>query len=88
MNQRARFKTIIFTLSIFFMVLILNNKNFSVNHINENGNQEEDGDFNPIISQYASVSPIFIDDINPNYNWSKIASENFWCTGSGTLNDP
>ena len=32
--------------------------------------------------------PIFIDDSDPNYNWSKISSENGWCTGAGTENDP
>ena len=31
---------------------------------------------------------IFIDDNDPNYNWSKTASENSWCTGSGTYSDP
>ncbi|NVM37910.1 MAG: right-handed parallel beta-helix repeat-containing protein [Candidatus Lokiarchaeota archaeon] len=35
-----------------------------------------------------SGSPIIIDDSDPNYNWSKTAAENPWCTGSGTLNDP
>lgn len=33
-------------------------------------------------------SPIVIDDADPNYNWSKTAAENPWCSGSGTFNDP
>jgi len=33
-------------------------------------------------------SPIFIDDADPNFNWSKTAKENNWCSGSGTWNDP
>ena len=33
-------------------------------------------------------STIVIDDADPNYNWSKTAAENPWCSGSGTLNDP
>jgi len=33
-------------------------------------------------------APIYIDDTDPNYNWSKIANENAWCSGTGTLNDP
>jgi parallel beta-helix repeat protein len=33
-------------------------------------------------------TPIFIDDADPNYNWSKTAIENPWCSGSGTWNDP
>ena len=33
-------------------------------------------------------TPIFIDDTNPDYNWSKTATENGWCTGAGTENNP
>jgi parallel beta-helix repeat protein len=33
-------------------------------------------------------SPIFIDDSNPNYNWSKTAADNDWCRGNGTLQNP
>jgi len=33
-------------------------------------------------------SNIFIDDADPNYNWSKTSTENDWCRGSGTFNDP
>ncbi len=31
---------------------------------------------------------VLIDDIDPNYNWSKTANENDWCFGSGTFSDP
>jgi len=31
---------------------------------------------------------IFIDDSDPNYNWSKTVSENDWCSGTGTVSDP
>ncbi|KKN18005.1 hypothetical protein LCGC14_0897000 [marine sediment metagenome] len=31
---------------------------------------------------------IFIDDSDPNYNWSKTAAENVWLTGSGVPGDP
>lgn len=37
---------------------------------------------------YLTDSPIFIDDSDPNYNWSKTASENNWCNGEGTLSNP
>lgn len=33
-------------------------------------------------------SPILIDDLDSNYNWSKTAADNAWCYGSGTWNDP
>lgn len=31
---------------------------------------------------------IFIDDSDPNFNWSKTANENDWCSGTGTWIDP
>lgn len=33
-------------------------------------------------------SSIFIDDSDPDYNWSKTAAEYDWCSGTGTWNDP
>ena len=33
-------------------------------------------------------SPILIDDADPDFNWSKTADENDWCSGSGTWVDP
>jgi len=34
------------------------------------------------------VNPIFINDTDSNYNWSKTAAENDWCSGSGSWSDP
>lgn len=31
---------------------------------------------------------VFVDDDDPNYNWSKTVAENEWCNGSGTVEDP
>lgn len=31
---------------------------------------------------------IFIDDQDPNYNWSKTANDNDWCSGLGTKETP
>ena len=42
----------------------------------------------PINTTATKVFRIFIDDADPNYNWSKTASENAWVTGSGTPGDP
>ena len=33
-------------------------------------------------------SPIIINDLQPDYNWSKTAAENGWCSGSGSWSDP
>jgi len=40
------------------------------------------------MSWNLTSSPIFIDDSDLNYNWSKTSAENDWCSGSGTWNDP
>lgn len=37
---------------------------------------------------YLKVFRIFIDDNDPDYNWSKTEAENEWCSGSGTAGDP
>jgi len=37
---------------------------------------------------YLEVFRIFIDGNDPNYNWSKTAAENEWCSGSGVAGDP
>lgn len=34
------------------------------------------------------VNPIFIDDTDPNYNWSKTAADNDWCSGAGSWSEP
>jgi len=33
-------------------------------------------------------SPIYIDDSDPDYSWSKIEAENEWCRGNGTQDNP
>ena len=33
-------------------------------------------------------SNIYIDDLNPSYNWAYTESNYDWCSGSGTLNNP
>ncbi len=33
-------------------------------------------------------APLFINDTDPNFNWSKTALDNGWCSGSGSWSDP
>ena len=40
------------------------------------------------LSNINLVSPVFINDTDPNFNWSKTADENDWCSGSGSWSDP
>lgn len=43
----------------------------------------------PIINVGGSKDfRVYIDDNDPNYNWTKTAAENAWCTGSGAYSDP
>jgi len=37
---------------------------------------------------YNLTGSIYIDDTDPNYNWSKTVADNEWCSGSGTFSDP
>ena len=39
-------------------------------------------------SDYILNTSILIDDSDPNFNWSKTAAENAWCSGSGSWADP
>ena len=48
------------------------------------------GSESPKTSGYYNLtgSNIIVDDADPNYNWSKTAAENDWCSGAGTIGDP
>lgn len=37
---------------------------------------------------FLNGTSIYINDNNPEYNWSKTEAENGWCSGNGTQNDP
>lgn len=52
--------------------------------INFNSNQESYLELGNTEIQF----PIFIDDSDPNYNWTKTVAENDWCTGGGTWGNP
>ncbi|MFX0000672.1 MAG: nitrous oxide reductase family maturation protein NosD [Candidatus Hodarchaeota archaeon] len=86
-------KAIIYIIvNIFFFSLLINSirlHSYStrVEFITKYENQK---DKKPNSSSYWNLtgSPIYIDDSDPNYNWSKTATDNAWCSGSGTWNDP
>lgn len=78
-----------------FSLFLLISINLTLHYISFSGiikgyNDNLDGKSYTLNNSYVNLtsSPIMIDDWNPNYNWSKTASENAWCTGSGTSNDP
>ena len=90
--RKVMFKLIIF-LGIFQNFLIPNHLRF-YNSINLYG-YSEIRNFEKIEIRVSGSrtwnltgSPIFIDDSDFNYNWSLTSSNNDWCNGSGTWNDP
>ena len=87
-------KVITFFLLFICLVISLNFVNIQVNG-NLSDEHRNDKRYNHrvnslINSNYWNLTgtPILIDDWRPNYNWEKISSENEWCSGSGTSDDP
>lgn len=91
-----RRKILIFLLAIIAITSVIPLVRFS-NPVSES-NIDDNGFFGsnkkflarPKTSGYYNLtgSRIFIDDSDPNYNWSKTAMDNNWCRGSGTFNNP
>jgi len=80
-------KSIIVLLLILFFTIIIYSTQFSLFDNNTNNVSydlllKSNGFYN------LTGSPIYIDDTDPNYNWSKTVVDNEWCTGSGTPLDP
>jgi len=79
------------TLLIIFLFSSIFNSRFSKNIITNNNYIEFNEKNQTQIKQtgfWNLTGSIFIDDSDPNYNWSKTASENDWCSGSGNWTDP
>ena len=80
-------KSIVVLLLILFFTIIIYSTQFSLFDNNTNNVSydlllKSNGFYN------LTGSPIYIDDTDPNYNWSKTVVDNEWCTGSGTPLDP
>jgi parallel beta-helix repeat protein len=41
-----------------------------------------------VYSPFETAANILIDELNLNYTWEQVKSENEWCSGSGSLQDP
>ncbi|MFX1365044.1 MAG: nitrous oxide reductase family maturation protein NosD [Promethearchaeota archaeon] len=79
---------ILLVLGIFFVVSPL----FIYNPINKNREYNTSSNYiDQFVHKNLKISavsgPIYIDDINPSFNWS-VAKEAGICTGSGTYSDP
>jgi len=68
----------LFYLNLFSFDLVNDNQR----EIRLNGTVKRAGAWN------LTGSPIYIDDSDPNHNWSKTAKENDWCSGNGTWKEP
>jgi parallel beta-helix repeat protein len=74
----------LFTIS-FFSVENFSNTNIIREKLVENNKEDK---FKGAGYWNLTEAPIYVNDLDPNYNWSKTAAENDWCTGSGTWGDP
>ncbi|MHA2035792.1 MAG: NosD domain-containing protein [Promethearchaeota archaeon] len=85
----ARYKILIILVCILFIVGSTPELYLS-NFFIENYDLEKKGNYalKNSDSWNLSDSPIFINDTDPNFSWSKIEADNDWCSGSGTLADP
>ncbi|HDZ17102.1 hypothetical protein LCGC14_1213810 [marine sediment metagenome] len=91
MKSNAKSKTtILIILGTIFAFSILINAKFSYFGWNNSENLEVSIESNLKGADYWLLpgAQIFIDNSNPNYNWSKTANENDWCNGNGSLNNP
>ena len=66
------------------------NNNFNASGVNNEEYLENNNGANLRSSEFWNLTgtPIFIDDSEPIYNWSKTAADNEWCNGNGTWDDP
>ena len=77
-------------ISIFFGILFLvliNGNNYRYNLLT-NDNAYNNNEINLKRAGYWEISPIYIDDTDPSYNWSITATTYDWCSGLGTLIEP
>jgi len=88
--QNFRNLKIIIVLGMLVLLFFTIPGEFQIDNVNKNrlSNSDETSIFNDRISLNIIDYPILIDDSNPDYNWSKTASDYSWCKGSGTWLNP
>jgi len=77
-TYKVKFLTIIIILLILFnsvSIFIADFNGFSKNRLKNAG-------------YWTLTNTIYIDDTDPNFNWSKTAEDNLWCVGNGTWSNP
>jgi len=83
-THKSKIISILF--GILFLVII-NGNNFRHNLLT-NDNVYDKNIINLKRAGYWEISPIYIDDTDPSYNWSLTADTYDWCSGSGTWSNP
>ncbi len=89
MNVNKKFVVTAITLNILLVILSFAKLTpyFSNHEIVDT--QEIQPGYNIVTASFWNLTyPIYIDEYKPAFNWSKTASDNPWCSGSGTWNDP
>lgn len=82
MYKAKPFQFLIFILIFLTMIIMINPYNDDID------NDDIESHIKTADFWDLSATGIYIDDDNIDYNWSKTASENDWCSGSGTLSNP
>ena len=87
MNNKKNYIIGLLPVVLFLLIFVsIDNNNFD----NSTQIYQETNEFNLESSGFWNLtgSPIYIDDTDPNYNWSKTAFENDWCSGYGNSTHP
>ena len=86
--MKSKVKIVILLTLVIFFIFSNISKNFITNKQSLKFNEKDQGQINQSGIWDLTGSPIYIDDSDSNYNWSKTAFENDWCSGSGSWADP
>ena len=88
MRSQLKFTLLLLVIVIvsFLLILAPNGQQYDLNKNNEVSTDYQEKFIRS--SSFWVISPIFIDNTIPSSDWSETASENDWCSGSGTYSDP
>lgn len=87
--MRKNVKIEVILIIIILAIIVSTNNYFTLSSIDKELNAIRIGSRSFKVRDWdLTDTPIYIDDSYPNYDWSKTAAENNWCTGSGTWDNP
>lgn len=86
--KNCKLKITLLILGFCFTISTSISINFNSFQESNDGVLENDNKIRLKVAESLEIDPIYIDDSDPNYSWSKTAIENDWCTGGGSINNP